>query len=147
MKRGKKKATGRQETPPHPDAFDERLKPRAAGLVRQARRAGRIVVGVALTRSAVRSGVVAAVLIAEDLKAERRDALIEQWKGVGITVFRGWSKDELGELAGKPAVAVLAITDRNIAAGLIDLASREALDLAQQLERSQHSSRQERDRG
>lgn len=126
------------------EAFDERLKPRAAGLVRQARRAGRTVVGVALTRGAVRSGAAAAILIAEDLRADRRDALLDQWAAAGLTVFRGWTKDELGELAGKPAVAVLSIIDRNIAAGLIDLASSaSSLDAGG----SNIPSRLERDRG
>lgn len=82
--------------------------------------------GVALTRAAVRSGRAAAVLVAEDLQAARRDALIERWRAAGLAVFRGWTKDELGEIAGKPAVAVLTVTDRNIAAGLIDLVSPEA---------------------
>ncbi|HUP01255.1 MAG TPA: ribosomal L7Ae/L30e/S12e/Gadd45 family protein [Gemmatimonadota bacterium] len=98
------------------------MKPRAAGLIRQARRSGRIVVGVALTRTAVRSGRVAAVLVAEDLRPDRRDSLIERWGAAGFPIFRGWSKDELGEIAGKPAVSVLAVTDRNIAAGLVHLA-------------------------
>ena len=98
------------------------MKSRAAGLVRQARRAGRIVVGVALTKAAVRSGRVAAVLVAEDLRSDRRDALIDRWSAAGVPVFRGWSKDELGEIAGKTAVSVLAVTDRNIAAGLRALA-------------------------
>ena len=89
-----------------------------AALVRQARRAGRIVVGVRLNRAAARERRVAAVLVAEDLAPARRDALTAAWRADGLTVYRGWSKDELGELAGKPAVAVLGVSDRNIAAGL-----------------------------
>ena len=92
-----------------------------AALVRQARRAGRIVVGVKLNRVAAHEGRVTAVLLAEDLAAERRDALAATWKAAGLDVYRGWSKEELGELAGKTAVAVLGIGDRNIAAGLASI--------------------------
>lgn len=102
-------------------------KGRMAGLVRQARRAGRVVVGVKLSRDAAREGRLAAALVAEDLAPARRDALTAAWRGAGVAVFRGWTKDELGELAGRPAVAVLGMTDRNIAAGLksIDAAPRD----------------------
>jgi ribosomal protein L7Ae-like RNA K-turn-binding protein len=108
---------------PKPSAPENELsaaarRTRMAALVRQARRAGRIVVGVRLNRTAAREGEVAALLLAEDLAPERRDALAAGWREMGIAVYRGWSKDELGELAGKPAVAVLGIRDRNIAAGL-----------------------------
>ncbi len=92
-----------------------------AALVRQARRAGRIVVGVRLNRAAAREGRVKALLVADDLDAGRRDALSGGWRTAGLDVYGGWSKDELGELAGKPAVAVLGVSDRNIAAGLAEI--------------------------
>jgi ribosomal protein L7Ae-like RNA K-turn-binding protein len=92
-----------------------------AALVRQARRAGRIVIGVQLNRVAAREGKVAALLVAEDLDARRREALTEAWRAQGLAVYRGWSKDELGELAGRVAVAVLGVSDRNIAAGLAQI--------------------------
>lgn len=74
--------------------------------------------GVALTRDAVRRRRAAVVLVAEDLSSARRDRLLESWRAAGIPVSRGWTKEELGELAGKPAVAVLAVTDRHMAAGI-----------------------------
>ncbi len=86
-------------------------------MVRQARRAGRLIVGVALTRDAVRRGTAAAVLIAEDLNS--KDRLLERWRDSEVPISRGWTKDELGELAGKPAVAVMAVTDRHMAAGIV----------------------------
>lgn len=89
-----------------------------AGLLRLARKAGRVVVGIALTREAVRSGRARAVWIADDLVEHRGRALIERWRSAGVSIYRGWSKDELGDLAGKPAVAVLSVTDPNIAAGV-----------------------------
>lgn len=91
---------------------------RMAALVRQARRAGRIVIGVRLNRKAAHERRLAAVLMADDLAPARRDALTDAWRGAGIAVYHGWTKDELGELAGRAAVAVLGVTDRNIAAGL-----------------------------
>ena len=103
-------------------------KARMAALVRQARRAGRIVIGVRLNKAAAREGRVAAVLVAEDLAAARRDTLSESWRAQGLPVYRGWSKDELGELAGRPAVAVLGVSDRNIAAGLAQIEAVPAED-------------------
>lgn len=86
--------------------------------MRLARKAGRIVVGVALTKDSVRAGQVRAVWIADDLLARRGQALIDAWRATGIAIYRGWTKDELGDLAGKAAVAVLSVTDPNIAAGI-----------------------------
>lgn len=59
------------------------------------------------------------MLVAEDLSSVRRDRLLARWTEAGVPISRDWTKDELGELAGKPAVAVLAVTDRNMAAGIV----------------------------
>lgn len=74
---------------------------------------------MALTRDAVRGGRAAAVLVADDLSSNRRDRLLAQWREAGVPISRGWTKDELGELAGRPAVAVLTLTDRHMAAGIV----------------------------
>lgn len=89
-----------------------------AGLLRLARKAGRIVIGIALTREAMRDGRARAVWIADDLAERRSRALHDRWRSSGVAIYRGWTKDELGDLAGKPAVAVLSVTDPNIAAGV-----------------------------
>lgn len=89
--------------------------------MRLARRAGSIVVGVKLTRERVRRGEVAMALVADDLSAKRRERLLARWRGSGVSILDGWTKEELGEIAGKAAVAVLGITDRNIAAGIAAL--------------------------
>ena len=94
------------------------MKPRVSGLLRLARKAGRIVVGIALTRQAVRDGRARAVWIADDLAERRGRSLRERWRSTGVVLYGGWTKDELGDLAGKPAVAVLSVTDPNIAAGV-----------------------------
>lgn len=86
--------------------------------MRLARKAGRIVVGVALTKDGVRAGRVRAAWIADDLLAKRSQSLIDAWRATGVAIYRGWTKDELGDLAGKAAVAVLSVTDPNIAAGI-----------------------------
>ena len=86
--------------------------------MRLARKAGRIVVGVALTRDSVRAGRARAVWIADDLLERRSRSLIERWGASGVAIYRGWTKEELGELAGKPAVAVLSVTDPNIVTGI-----------------------------
>ncbi|MGH7564917.1 MAG: L7Ae/L30e/S12e/Gadd45 family ribosomal protein [Gemmatimonadota bacterium] len=102
---------------------DIEFRSRAAGLVHQARRAGRIVIGVRQTKDAIREGRLNAALLARDLAGPRRDALLERLRGAEVPVYGGWTKDELGELAGRHAVAALGITDRHIASGLARLAA------------------------
>lgn len=105
------------------ESADAAFRSRAAGLVRQARRAGRVVIGVRQTKDAVREGRLAAALLARDLSGSRRDALLQRLRVAGVPVYAGWTKDELGELAGRQAVAALGITDRHIADGLARLSS------------------------
>ncbi len=99
------------------------FRSRATGLVRQARRAGRVVIGVRQTRDAVREGRLTAALLARDLAGSRRDALLRRLRDAGVPVYAGWTKDELGELTGRQAVAALGITDRHIADGLARLSA------------------------
>ena len=66
----------------------------------------------------MREGRARAGWIADDLSDRRSEALINRWRASGIVIYGGWTKDELGDLAGKPAVAVLSVTDPNIAAGV-----------------------------
>lgn len=97
---------------------DAARKVRVARLVGQGRRAGRLLVGVELTRQALRDGRADVVLVAEDLSPNRRDRMVERCREAGVPASRGWTKEELGELAGKPAVAVLAVADPHMAAGI-----------------------------
>jgi ribosomal protein L7Ae-like RNA K-turn-binding protein len=89
-----------------------------AGLIRLARRAGTVVIGIELTRQAVRAGRARAIWVADDLSDRRATVLLTRWRSSGVATYGGWTKDELGDLAGKPAVAVLSVTDRNIADGV-----------------------------
>lgn len=104
------------------DGEDPVFRSRAEGLVRQARRSGRVVIGVRQTVEAVRERRLTAALLAADLSGPRRDALLERLRAAGVPVYAGWTKDGLGELAGRIAVAALGITDRHIADGLARLA-------------------------
>ncbi len=98
------------------------FRSRAEGLVHQARRGGRVVIGVKQTVEAVRERRLTAVLLASDLSGPRREALLERLRAARVPVYEGWTKDGLGELAGRVAVAALGITDRHIADGLARLA-------------------------
>ncbi|HET9582336.1 MAG TPA: ribosomal L7Ae/L30e/S12e/Gadd45 family protein [Gemmatimonadota bacterium] len=111
---------------PPVDGRDREFRSRAHGLVRQARRAGRVVVGVRQTVEAVRERRLSAVLLASDLAGPRREALLVRLRTAGVPAYEGWTKDELGELAGRVAVAALGITDRHIADGLARLAEETA---------------------
>lgn len=79
--------------------------------------------GVELTRQALRDGGAHVVLVAEDLSPNRRDRMVERCREAGVPVSRGWTKEELGELAGRAAVAVLAVADRHMAAGIVAIES------------------------
>ncbi len=117
------------------DRVGPTLKPRANGLVRQARRAGRIVIGVQQTRAAARAGRAAATLVADDLGSRRREILLDGLNQAGVAVYDGWNKDELGEIAGRAAVAALTITDRHIANGLSGIIASEKPDPQKEPER------------
>ena len=117
----KRKRKTKAKQGPLAERVPEPLKPRVAGLIRLARKAGTVVVGIALTKESVREGRVRAVWIADDVSDRRGDVLLDRWRSAGVSIYRGWSKDELGELAGKPAVAVLSVTDSNIAAGVAQI--------------------------
>jgi ribosomal protein L30E len=110
------------------DRVEPTLKPRFNGLVRQARRAGRIVIGVQQTRAAAVAGRAAATLVADDLSPRRRENLVDRLNEIGVTVYDGWNKDELGEIAGRAAVAALTITDRHIASGLSGIVASQKPD-------------------
>lgn len=98
-----------------------RFRSRAEGLVRQARRAGRVVIGVRQTVEAIRERRLTAVLLASDLAGPRREALVGRLRAARVPVYEGWTKDGLGEIAGRVAVAALGITDPHIADGLARL--------------------------
>lgn len=78
-------------------------------------------VGVRQTVEAVRERRLTAALLASDLSGPRHDALLERLRAAGVPVYEGWTKDGLGELAGRVAVAALGITDPHIADGLARL--------------------------
>ena len=66
----------------------------------------------------MREGRAKAIWIADDISEHREESLLDRWGAAGVRIYSGWTKDELGDLAGKPAVAVLSVTDLNIAAGV-----------------------------
>lgn len=80
-----------------------------------------MVIGIRQTVDRSRDAEVSATLVADDLRPDRRLSLIERLESAGFTVYGGWSKDELGAVAGRAAVAALTLTDRNIVAGVKEL--------------------------
>lgn len=78
-------------------------------------------IGIRQSVDLLRQHTVATTLVADDLRSDRRRALVERLESAGIAVYGGWSKDELGAIAGRTAVAALTVTDRNIVAGLKEL--------------------------
>lgn len=110
------------------DRVGPTLKPRFNGLVRQARRSGQIVIGVQQTWAAAKAGRAAATLVADDLSPRRRETLVGRLNEIGVAMYDGWNKDELGEITGRAVVAALTITDRHIASGLSGIVASQQPD-------------------
>jgi hypothetical protein len=73
--------------------------------------------------------------VADDLGSRRREILLDGLNQAGVAVYDGWNKDELGEIAGRAAVAALTITDRHIANGLSGIIASEKPDPQKEPER------------
>lgn len=88
------------------------------GLIGLARRAGRLAAGDHAVRHAFQQGRAALVVVAADAGAacHRRFARLAARDAVPLVVWGG--KGELGALAGRPQCAVLAVTDKGLAAAL-----------------------------
>lgn len=88
------------------------------GLLGLARKAGRLAAGDHAARHALQDGRAALVVVAEDAGAacRRRFAHLTAREAVPMVVWG--RKAELGVLTGRPQCAVVAVTDKGLAAAL-----------------------------
>lgn len=84
-----------------------------------ARRAGQIQSGDAAVRAAMARKKVHLVLLAGDASQRTRKPFEELAVSAGIPLINYGSKIELGRSIGRPHRSVVAVTDRNLAQGII----------------------------
>jgi ribosomal protein L7Ae-like RNA K-turn-binding protein len=90
------------------------------GLLGLARRAGSLVVGSRETRAGLHRGQVRLMLLAADGSPRDRERLQRLAEEAGTPVRVAGTREELGRAIGRDPVAVVGVTDRNLAAGMLD---------------------------
>jgi ribosomal protein L7Ae-like RNA K-turn-binding protein len=102
-------------------AFHQRdIDPRIQRLVGLARKAGSVAVGLRATEKSLRRGDCRLVLLAED--ASTRTTRIVRRSAERIPVVSVKSQQTLGGWIGSPPVAVVAITQKNLAKAIEEAA-------------------------
>ncbi len=84
-----------------------------------ARRAGKLESGDAAARSAISRKKAFLLLLAEDSAQRTARSFEELTASAGIPLIKYGLKIELGRSIGRPHRSVLAVTDRNLARGII----------------------------
>ncbi|HJL24314.1 MAG TPA: DUF448 domain-containing protein [Polyangiaceae bacterium LLY-WYZ-15_(1-7)] len=98
------------------DAIERGLRERLQGLVLGARRGGHLAIGTEAAKTSVREGKTRLLWVAED--AGRRHDLEHQAQRLGSACLVWGTRDTLGELFGREAVAVCAVEDEGLAEAL-----------------------------
>ena len=81
------------------------------------RRAGKLMIGEDGVSGAARSGQAALIMVAADTASHTRKKAgnLSRWYGIPMITLP-WDKDTLGELLDKRVCAILALTDKGLAA-------------------------------
>ncbi len=111
----------RAEVVTRPEQLTEAIRSaasrRVAGLLASARRSRSLAVGSSAVAEALAQERVAVLVVGTDARAAAEAPTIERAVAAGLALSWG-SVESLGHLCGRPAVAVLAVTDEKIAAAL-----------------------------
>ena len=95
------------------------------GLLGLARRAGGVHSGDAMVRSLLlRKGMVKLLLVASDAAERTRKHISEQARAAGVTLITCATKEELGKAMGRSMRSVVAVTDQNLARGILKALER-----------------------
>lgn len=95
-------------------------KKKALGLVGLGLRGRMAVVGVAQARDAAKHGKLKVALVATDASKNSLDKITGLFSAHGVLVINDLSAAELGGMSGRESVAVIGITDRGLAKGILD---------------------------
>lgn len=95
------------------------MKPdRRLGLLGLGLRAGKIVVGTAGVRAALKRGEVALVVLAADRSPRTEEKVGRLARGRDVPLIEGPPAGELGRVLGRAMVQAVGVCDRQLAAGL-----------------------------
>ncbi len=93
------------------------------GLLGLGARGGRIAIGVGATRAALQRGEARVVLLAADASPRTLEKIERLALATGIPVRRGPAAETLGSRLGRPPVMAVAVRDRELAAGVLAVAT------------------------
>lgn len=85
-----------------------------------ARRAGQVSMGTQAADQAVKRGKAKLIWLSEDAGSSTEEKVRRLAERSGIPFIHQGSRSELGRYCGKDEAVVLAITDVNLAAGILD---------------------------
>jgi len=98
----------------------EVAKKKALGLVGLGLRGRMAVVGVAQARDAAKHGKLKVALVANDASKNSLDKITGLLAAHDVPVINELTAAELGGMSGRESVAVIGVTDRGLAKGILD---------------------------
>lgn len=100
--------------------INEVAKKKALGLVGLGLRGRMAVVGVAQARDAAKHGKLKVALVANDASKNSLDKITGLLAAHDVPVINELTAAELGGMSGRESVAVIGVTDRGLAKGILD---------------------------
>jgi len=100
--------------------ISEVAKKKALGLVGLGLRGRMAVVGVAQARDAAKHGKLKVALVANDASKNSLDKITGLLAAHDVPVINELTAAELGGMSGRESVAVIGVTDRGLAKGILD---------------------------
>ena len=100
--------------------ISEVAKKKALGLVGLGLRGRMAVVGVSQARDAAKHGKLKVALVANDASKNSLDKIIGLLAAHDVPVINELTAAELGGMSGRESVAVIGVTDRGLAKGILD---------------------------
>lgn len=97
------------------------LQRRLLGLLGLGVRSRGAIVGVDRVRDAVRKGGVAVAVVAPDASRHSLDKVVPLLEARRVAIIEGPSAEALGHAVGREATAVVGVTDRALAKGVLAL--------------------------
>ncbi len=101
--------------------MDANTERRLLGLLGLGVRGRGAVVGVERVREAARRGTLAVAVVAPDASRHSRDKVVPLLSARRVRIIEGPSAEALGRAVGKESTAVVGVTDRALAKGVLAL--------------------------
>lgn len=107
--------------PKAPGGMDASTQRRLLGLLGLGVRGRGAVVGVERVREAAKKGLLAVAVVAPDASRHSLDKVVPLLEARRIRIIEGPSAEVLGNAVGREATAVVGVTDRSLASGVLAL--------------------------